>query len=152
MSLHLIGLVNCDKDRDAEDEDNDDEPLDLDDQDLEELLQDSSKVVDEADPQSAEKRRRKIVRRKSSYLLGNKKIDEKLWNLFMKQSKTNTDKIRLEENKKFFYKMVYYNGIEHSLRQKVSLYWPLIDLIFVNLIERFVLIQDLAIFVGALCH
>ena len=141
VSLHLIGLVNCDKDRDEEDEDDDDEPLDLDDEDLEELLQDSKPAEAPAsDP--LDKKRRKIMRRKSSYLLGNKKIDEKLWALFMKQSKSNTDKIRLEENKKFFYKMVYYNGIEHSLRQKVSLYWPLIDLIFVNLIERFVLIQN----------
>lgn len=124
VSLHLIGLVNCDKDRDEEDEDNDDEPLDLDDEDLEELLsqqQPDAAAKPEVLSAAASEKRRKIIRRKSSYLLGNKKIDDKLWALFMKQSKTNTDKIRLEENKKFFYKMVYYNGIEHGLRKKI---WP----------------------------
>ena len=85
VSIHLIGLINCDNDRKDEDE----EPLDDDDE--------SPK----------------------SYLTNKRKLDEDLWRRWIDTEINSANK--LSTNKNYFYKIIYFNGVEHKLRKSV---WP----------------------------
>jgi hypothetical protein len=108
VSIHLIGLVNCDKDRDENEYDSNGDEL----EDSTPSTQPRSDSLNETKQQQSFDKPRK---RLHSYLLAGKRLDEKLW------SKWLSSDGQLKRNKKLFYKIVYFNGIEQPIRKKV---WP----------------------------
>lgn len=99
VSIHLIGLVNCDKNN--------------------KLLENGDEIEDLEYYKDTEDENK--IKSPSWYLRQNLKLDEFLWNKWIDslESAKNGDK-KLFSNKNFFYKIVYFNGIDHKLRKKVT--------------------------------
>lgn len=125
INLHLIGLINCDKNAIPEEEDNEDEEDD--DDDDERVNQDKTNIEQEIEMieklLSVDESPTEFVSQKSLnklcewYLTNKKKLDSKLW---LRLTADKNGKTSLLRNKAYFYKIVYFNGIEHKLRKEVK--------------------------------
>ena len=121
VSLHLAGLIICDNDnkesienKNAEEDDDDDE------------IYEGIKQNNDVQEKSAKMK----TLQPRSYIQTKKKLDEILWSYLLEESYINTIEEhgtggrlenKLKSNQKYFYEIIYYNGIESSIRKKV---WP----------------------------
>lgn len=115
INLHLIGLINCDKNCNLEDheEDADEQQTSpMDDAELENLNNSL------ASGEKSHLDNKTIGRFTYSYLLKKKKLDQQLWTILVNEKTAGVN--NLIKNKQNFYKIVYYNGIENKLRKTVS--------------------------------
>lgn len=91
ITTHLVGLINSDK---------------------ETLNQESDNTEYELDHQSNK------INMGKYYLYNKLKLDQKLWYEWIDDEKKDN---KLLNNKEYFYKIIYYNGIENDIRKQV---WP----------------------------
>lgn len=123
INLHLVGLINCERNCIQEEElDDDDEEEDEDasvePQTIEQDLELIERLLNNTETTSVETISQKNLNRICEwYLTNKKKLDTRLWN---RLSDEKNGKTRLVKNKNIFYKIVYYNGIENKLRKEVN--------------------------------
>lgn len=156
INLHLIGLINCDRNVIPEEEDDSDEDDDADDdgsfsfssssnktETFEHDLEMIERMLNSNNNSNAEtpaanataddscksfSSQRSLDKICEWYLANKRKLDSKLW-LRLNAEKKN-GKTSLSRNKTNFYKIVYYNGVEQKLRKEVRLYFFLNDIFF----------------------
>ena len=126
VSIHLIGLINCDTDKNIEGEVEEKE----DDEDVyEEVLESTENRQEQENSDSSNAQAKlKVVYSGSWYMANKKKLDESLWLKWTeeKMMPSETGQVGVEKasnklmkNKKYFYQIIYYNGVENNLRKKV---------------------------------
>lgn len=109
VSLHLTELIICDNENKESFENKNSEG-----EESEDLVQDENNFI-------SDQNRMKI--QSNSYLKTNKKLDEELWAYLIEESLNKAcEKLesKLKSNQRYFYEIIYYNGIESDLRKKVS--------------------------------
>ncbi len=121
VSLHLAGLIICENDNKESIEDKNAEVDDDDDEVYEDIIQNNDVQEDNVKTKTLQPK---------SYIKTKKKLDEILWSYLLEESYINTIEEngtggrlenKLQSNQKYFYEIIYYNGIESSIRKKV---WP----------------------------
>jgi hypothetical protein len=108
VSLHLTELIICDNENKESFENNNSER-----EEGENVVQNDSNLI-------SDQNRMKI--HPNSYLKTNKKLDEELWAYLVEESLNKAGEIlesKLKKNQRYFYEIIYYNGIESDLRKKV---------------------------------
>lgn len=137
INLHLIGLINCERNVIEEEEEDDDEEEDEEEstnaqhqhnieQDLEMIerllnINLSSSNTNGNEVSNIDGISQKSLNKICEWYLANKrKLDAKLWS---RLSAEKNGKTSIVKNKQYFYRIVYFNGIEQKIRKEVRKYY-----------------------------